>query len=102
MPAESWGITNGTVQYFRFEPPSGLGYGGERLYGQDVLYKKSLQLIIGDSVVTIEDLDDEVGKPRRAHEVDNYVLFTNVQKEGKTRVSRMDETANAAPASQYA
>ena len=89
--AERRRCTSGTLQYFRFEPPAGLGYGGERLYGQDVLYKKSLELFIGDSVVTIPDLDDEVGKPRRAHAVSNFVLFTNVEKEGKTRVSQYGE-----------
>jgi hypothetical protein len=80
---------SGTIQYFRFEPPAGLGYGGERLYGQDVLNKKSMKIFIGDSVVEIDDIDGDVGKPRQAHAIDgqNIVLFTNVEKEGKTRVS---------------
>jgi hypothetical protein len=78
---------SGTIQYFRFEPPAGLGYGGERLYGDDVLYKKGLQLFVGDSVFELNDLDAEVGKRRRAHVAGNFVLFTIVKKEGKTRVS---------------
>lgn len=85
---------SGTLQYFRFEPPSGLGYGGERLYGQDVLYKKSLQIFLGDYVVTIEDLDDEVGKKRRSHLVGDIVLFTNVKREGKTRVLHLSSSVN--------
>lgn len=84
----------GTVQYFRFEPPSGLGSGGERLYGQDVLYKKSMQLFLGNFAVTIEDLDDEVGKARRSHVLGDIVLFTNVEKEGKTRVLHLSSAVN--------
>ena len=77
---------SGTIQYFRYEPPAKLGYGGERLYGQDVLYKKSLLLYIGNEVVTIDDLDGEVGKPRRAHVIGKIVLFTSIENEGKTKV----------------
>ena len=66
-----------------------LGYGGERLYGQDVLYKKSLQLFIGDAVVTIDDLDGGVGKPRRAHVFGKVILFTNISDEGKTKVGQV-------------
>ena len=52
-----------------------------------MLYKKSLELFIGDEAITIDDLDDEVGKPRRAHVVNGCVLFTSMEKEGKTKVS---------------
>lgn len=92
---------SGTIQYFRFEPPAGLGYGGERLYGQDVLYKKSMKIFIGDSVVEIDDIDGDVGKPRQAHAIDgqNIVLFTNVEKEGKTRVSSENRAIYISPRS---
>ena len=89
--ADRRSCSSGTVQYFRFEPPSRLGYGGDRLYGQDVLYKKSLRLFIADNCVNIEDLDSAVGRPRRAHVVvingRECVLFTNMEQEGKTKVS---------------
>ncbi|CAB9496929.1 Putative vacuolar protein sorting-associated protein 13A [Seminavis robusta] len=90
---------SGTMQYFRFEPPVKLGYGGQRLYGQDVLDEKSLQIFIGGTVVAIiDDLDGEVGKPRSAHIVildqTECVLFTNVQQEGKTKVVHLSSSVN--------
>jgi hypothetical protein len=51
-----------------------------------VLYKKSLQLFFGEDVVTINDLNDAVGKSRIAHNVGLIVLFTSVEKEGKAKV----------------
>jgi len=92
--ADKRSCPTGTTQYFRFEPPAGLGYGGERLYGQDVLYEKSLHLFLGDAALTIEDLDDEVGKPRSSHVLGDLVLFTNVTKEGKTRVLHLSSSVN--------
>jgi hypothetical protein len=89
--ADRRSCVSGTVQYFQFEPPSRLGYGGDRLYGQDVLYKKSLRLFIADNCFNIDDLDAAVGKPRRAHSVVingmECALFTNMEQEGKTKVS---------------
>ena len=58
-----------------------------------MLDEKSLQIFIGDMLVAvIDDLDGAVGKPRSAHIVildqAECVLFTDVQQEGKTKVSR--------------
>jgi hypothetical protein len=79
---------SGTIQYFRFEPPKGRGYGGKRAYGQDVEYEKSATVFIGDSVIEIGHLDAELGLPRRAHDLqDGRILITRVVKEGKTTVS---------------
>lgn len=79
---------NGTTQYFRFEPPRGRGAGGKRSYGQDVEMDKSLEIFVGDSVVEIGHLDQELKLPRRAHDLhDGRVLFTKVVREGKTTVS---------------
>jgi hypothetical protein len=78
---------NGKIQYFRFEPPQGNGYGGKRLYGQEVSYEKSVTIFFPDSAVEIDHLDSLLGHPRRAHELgDGRVLLTQVVKEGKTTV----------------
>jgi hypothetical protein len=78
---------NGTIQYFRFDPPRGKGFGGNRLYGQDVQYGKSLTLFFNDVMVQIGHLDSELASPRRAHELgDGRVLLTHVAREGKTIV----------------
>jgi hypothetical protein len=79
--------SNGLIQYFRFEPPKGNGYGGKRAYGQDVEFEKSVTIFVGDSVVEVDHLDTELGLPRRLHDLKGgLVLLTNVVKEGKTTV----------------
>ena len=79
---------NGTSQYFRFEPPRDGGFGGRRLYGQDVAYEKSVTLFLQDEQIQISHLDSALGLPRKAHELgDGRVLVTHVAKEGKTIVS---------------
>ena len=79
---------NGSSQYFRFEPPRGGGFGGKRLYGQDVMYEKSVTLFLQDEQIQISHLDSVLGMPRTAHEIgDGRVLLTHVAKEGKTIVS---------------
>ena len=79
---------NGEIQYFRFEPPRGSGYGGKRLYGQEVSYEKSVTIFFPDSAVEIGHLDSQLGHPRKAHELgDGRVLLSQVVKEGKTTVS---------------
>jgi vacuolar protein sorting-associated protein 13A/C len=78
---------NGKIQYFRFEPPQGSGYGGKRLYGQEVSYEKSVTIFFPDCAVEIGHLDSLLGQPRMAHELgDGRILLTQVVKEGKTTV----------------
>jgi hypothetical protein len=79
---------NGMTQYFRFEPPKGGGYGGKRAYGQDVEFEKSVKIFVGNSLIEIGHLDQELTLQRRAHDLqDGRVLLTQVVKEGKTTVS---------------
>jgi vacuolar protein sorting-associated protein 13A/C len=79
---------NGSIEYFRFEPPPAKGSGGKRLYGRDVTFLKSLSVFVGESVIELKDLDRALGSPFRAHELGNgQVLMSRVAKEGKTIVS---------------
>lgn len=79
---------SGSIEYFRFEPPTGNGSGGKRLYGQDVSYDKSVSLVIGDRCVDLPHLDSQVGNPKMSHAMGNHrVVMTDVVKEGKTIVS---------------
>jgi hypothetical protein len=79
---------HGSIQYFRFQPPQGSGYGGKKLYGQDVEFEKSVTLFFEDSVVVIPHLDATLLSPRQSHDLpDGRVLVTYVVREGKTTVS---------------
>ena len=81
---------NGSIRYFRFEPPKGGGYGGKRAYGQDVEFEKTVTLRVGNSAVEIGHLDREIAFLRRSHDLkDGRILFTHVVKEGKTTVSSL-------------
>ncbi|CAJ1901189.1 unnamed protein product [Cylindrotheca closterium] len=77
----------GSIQYFRFQPPQGRGYGGRRMYGQDVEFEKSVTLSIGDSEIEIPHLDGMLGSRKHVHNLlDGRVLVTFVFREGKTTV----------------
>lgn len=80
---------NGSIQYFRFEPPRGRGYGGRRAYGQDLSFEKSITIYFADDhTISIGHLDDEFGLPRKRHRLKGgHVMMTYVIKEGKTTVS---------------
>lgn len=78
---------SGSIQYFRFDPPSGSGSGGERLYGQDMTFEKAVSLCIGDSSVKLSSLDSRIGFPREVLELADQMLIVSIQKEGKTVVS---------------
>ena len=79
---------SGSIKYFRFQPPQGSGYGGKRLYGQDVEFEKSITLFLESSVVVIPHLDAMLSCPHQAHNLpDGRVLLTYVVREGKTTVS---------------
>lgn len=80
---------NGSIKYFRFQPPQGSGYGGKRLYGQDIKFEKSITLFLDSTAITIPHLDTIVSHPYQAHNIsDGRVLLTYVVKEGKTTVSQ--------------
>jgi hypothetical protein len=84
---------NGTVEYFRFEPPAGKGSGGKRLYGQDVKFEKSVSLFIGNSSIQLPHIDSLLGKPKTCHKLENcQIVMTDVAKEGKTIVSALLKT----------
>jgi vacuolar protein sorting-associated protein 13A/C len=74
------------TQYFRFDPPKGAGYGGTRVYGQDVEIPKNVEITAKESVVVI-NMDLQLGLSACGHEIgDKLVLYTRVVKEGKTTV----------------
>ena len=78
----------GLIQYFRFEPPRGNGYGGRRLYGQEVTQPKRLKLYIEERTITIDHIDGELGRPRKIHKFDDgLIVITYLRKEAKSMVS---------------
>jgi len=79
----------GSIQYFRFEPPKGQGYGGRRTYGQDMNFKKVVTLFPDKhSRISIDVLDLGHLSQKAAHRLsDGTVLMTRVIKQGKTTVS---------------
>jgi hypothetical protein len=78
----------GTIQFFRFDAPSDGGYGGRRLYGQDILQLKSLTVYVGNATINVVHMDSEIGHTRRAHDVgDGRVLLSHVTRDGKSTVS---------------
>jgi vacuolar protein sorting-associated protein 13A/C len=80
---------HGSVQYFRFQPPKGNGFGGQRLYGQDVAFEKAITLMLEDSVIEIPHIDAMLTCPTLAHNLPgNRILLTHVAIEGKTTVSQ--------------
>ena len=79
---------NGVKQYFRFNPPRGNGRGGKRQYGQDATNDLSVKLFVGENTIEVKRLDDELGRPKRCHILnDGSMVVTTVVKEGKSTVS---------------
>ena len=80
---------SGSVQYFRFEPPKGDGYGGRRNYGQDLNFKKVVTVFHeNETKFSVDVLELGEGPQKTAHRLSNgRVLMTRVVKEGKTTVS---------------
>ncbi len=77
------------TQYFRFDPPKGKGYGGTRVYGQDVKIPKIVKINAERTTIFV-NMDLQLGLPACAHEIGNSnVLYTRVVKEGKTKVRIM-------------
>lgn len=81
---------DGKIQYFRFEPPRGEGFGGKRAYGQDVNFEKLLKIHLEKvPTITIGHLDNELGLPKKTHKLsENRTIFTQVRKAGKSTVSQ--------------
>lgn len=78
----------GDVEYFRFDPPRGIGTGGKRLYGQDFVGDKRLllQFAVGPTIV-VPDIDKTRPGVTTLHSIggDSYAAI-QVLKEGKTTV----------------
>jgi hypothetical protein len=79
--------SSGMMRYFRFKPPEGKGFGGQRLYGQDVTQMKGLTIFVEGRELRIDHIDAELSRPRQAHLLDGgRYLLSHVAKEGKTTV----------------
>lgn len=77
----------GQIQYFRFEPPKGNGYGGRRLYGQEITHPKRLELYIEGRTITIDHVDNELGRDQKVHKFDDgLIIVTQLRKEAKSMV----------------
>ena len=59
-----------------------------RRYGQDAKHSISLTLYVGNTEISIHDMDNEVNKSRFAHYVSEFqtYVFTSVVKRGKSTV----------------
>lgn len=83
-------LPTSSTRFFRFElfPERG-SYGGRRTYGQDIKHSKSLTIYVGDTEIKIQDMDNEVKKPRSAHYIPDLSahVFVNVVKRGNSTVS---------------
>eukprot|EP00934_Nitzschia_sp_Nitz4_P004856 Nitzschia sp. Nitz4//scaffold372_size14277//316//10005//NITZ4_008942-RA/size14277-snap-gene-0.12-mRNA-1//-1//CDS//3329549588//4846//frame0 len=88
--------STGTIQYFRFEPPNGDGFGGRRLYGEDVQYEKYLTLKAGDgSVFSSPHLDLEFDGTLSTHTMESGAkILMYAKKEGKTTVLHLTSNVN--------
>mmetsp|Transcript_4276 Transcript_4276/g.8218 ORF Transcript_4276/g.8218 Transcript_4276/m.8218 type:complete len:3387 (-) Transcript_4276:172-10332(-) len=81
-------LPTSSTQFFRFELFPGRGSGGQRVYGQDSKHSKTITLYVGNTKVTIQDMDQEVSKPRSAHFIADIRahVFVNVVKSGNSTV----------------
>ena len=81
-------LPTSSTQFFRFKLFPGRGSGGQRVYGQDVKHLKSITLYVGDTVISIQDMDHEVSRPRSAHFIPDIQahVFVNVAKHGNSTV----------------
>lgn len=80
---------SGTIQFFRFDAPPGEGFGGRRLYGQDIVQLKSLTIYVSNARIHVVHMDSEIGSARQAHDIgDGRVLLSHVTRDGKSTVSK--------------
>jgi hypothetical protein len=79
--------SSSSIEYFRFDPPSTVGSGGKRLYGQDVSFAKEIVIYIANSTLAFKNLDDVVDGNREARRIsDGTIVFVEIRREGKTTV----------------
>ena len=92
---------SGETRYFQFEPSPGEGTGGKRLYGQDVVHVKTLDIDLGNSTMRFEHVDAEINRPRKAHLLGNGLcVFTQVLRDMKATVVHISshvDISNASP-----
>ena len=103
---EPFSIPSTGSKQFRFDPSHGKGRGGLRLYGKDVVEKKSLRVYIGwevgeegegcsferDDFITIDCIDDVGGKLReepRCKVIGDRVVFFSVVSNSTQTVVRV-------------
>ena len=81
-------LPTSSTQFFRFELFPERGSGGMRTYGQDIKHSKSLKLYVGDTAISVKDMDQAVAKERSAHYIPEYRahVFVNVIKSGNATV----------------
>ena len=85
---DSRSCLNGCKEFFRFNSPKRKGAGGWRQYGEDAIFDSSIKLFIGDNTIEIKHLDNQLGRPKRCHILDDStVVVTTVVREGKSTVS---------------
>lgn len=88
---------SGSTEYFNFAHHRGNGVGGKRLYGQDVVQPKKLQLSTGKSkldgnsetTIAIEHIDKELNKWHSHSIGDGKVIFSEVVKTSRATVSAL-------------
>jgi len=88
---------SGSTEYFNFAHHRGNGFGGKRLYGQDVLQPKKLHLSVGESdldgksetTIVIDHIDQELNKWHSHSIGDGRVIFSEVVKTTKATVVRL-------------
>jgi len=82
----------GETQFFRFEYARGKGIGGQRLYGQDSVTRKEIEVDIGGtkfspSTTVIVNIDDRLHQTRCQHLRGGKVIFVEVSKTSTAIVS---------------
>ncbi|KAL7555198.1 hypothetical protein ACHAWF_018915 [Thalassiosira exigua] len=78
-------LPTSSTRFFRFELFPERGSGGVRAYGQDVKHSKSITLYVGNSVISIPDMDREVNEPRIAVIGDDSVHDLGVVNKSRKR-----------------
>lgn len=81
-------LPTSSTRFFRFELFPEKGSGGVRKYGQDVKHAKSLNIYVGNTKISIPDMDREASKLRSVHyiaEMQTHV-FAKVVKRGNSTV----------------
>ncbi len=79
---------NNATTFFNFPLSEGDGIGRSRLYGQDCIVKKSIDIFIDGEYIHFDHLDDEIHRPKKLHKLGgNRFIFSDVVKTGRAAVS---------------